>query len=456
MKRDTWVKQIKIEQEGFKDTYLIHYQKPKSPLYIMSWVPFGLLFYPPLTDFGPKSWNYKKDVYNNKIPQKISKRNDEQKYVFIESTSFDIDEDDFKVKIIKNRQYTKGKDKFKDITGNNEKLEYDNTVFTSSLNEILYKYNYIDTTKTIIKDRTNTKYINATIKKIEFNNIYDKACRGTKRFLTSQVAIEWEITDFYGRPEYTESIEGASGDFKFSKDEEQIKKCLQDAISSSFLKFMGNEAVDKLIDKNNVGEEIELEQIVIKNSTTPTDIKTAMSSTVTIKSNLGHGSGLIIGDKGYIVTNLHVIATADSLQAITNNGKELSVSVLRTNPKYDLALLKVDDENHVFENSFTISSQKNYEIGDEIFAVGTPNSIELGQSISKGIISGIRVKEEEELSYIQTDASINSGNSGGPLISKSGELLGVVNAKLLGVGVEGIGFAIPVEIIKEALSIEQD
>ncbi|WP_242202711.1 hypothetical protein [Aestuariivivens insulae] len=68
LRRDRGVKQIKIVTEGYKDEYLVHYQNQKSPLYIMSWVPFGLLFYPPFLDYGPKSFNYKREVINkNKL-----------------------------------------------------------------------------------------------------------------------------------------------------------------------------------------------------------------------------------------------------------------------------------------------------------------------------------------------------------------------------------------------------
>jgi S1-C subfamily serine protease len=114
-----------------------------------------------------------------------------------------------------------------------------------------------------------------------------------------------------------------------------------------------------------------------------------------------------------------------------------------------LALLKIDTQN---AKAFTMPKTKNYKIGDDIFAIGTPKSLELGQSLSKGIISGLR--SQNNISLIQTDASVNGGNSGGALVSKSGEFIGVVNAKLFGVGVEGLGFSIPAETVMQDLSID--
>jgi S1-C subfamily serine protease len=134
---------------------------------------------------------------------------------------------------------------------------------------------------------------------------------------------------------------------------------------------------------------------------------------------------------------------------INKDGKEFPALVIRKNEYSDLALLKIESNN---AHAFTVPKTKNYRVGDDIFAIGTPKSIELGQSLSKGIISGLRT--HDNLSMIQTDASVNSGNSGGALVTKTGEFIGVVNAKVLGLGVEGLGFSIPAETIFKDLSIE--
>jgi len=86
-----------------------------------------------------------------------------------------------------------------------------------------------------------------------------------------------------------------------------------------------------------------------------------------------------------------------------------------------------------------------------VYAIGTPSDIELGQTLSKGIISGKRLFNQKQ--YIQTDVSINSGNSGGALIDPQGNLLGIISAKIVGVGIEGLGFAIPIKYINESLVV---
>lgn len=447
MPRNLQEQQVKIEVDGYKDVYLAHYQDRKSPLYILSWVPFGILFYPPFADVGPKSYNYDKELLFDKNYQKIKYRNDDEKYVYIKNTAFDIDEDDFVIKRTKNRIYRKGKDKFKSYDTNNETIEYDNSIFTDNLNEILLKYNYIDTTNTILRKKTNTTYINAKIKSVELNEIYEVKARGYKSFMLSNVTIDWELTDFYGQPQFSKEYIGDSGEFVINTNtpNDNIKDCISDAISSSFLKFIDEDNVRNFLNKTNE-EAIKYDFITIQKPVSPTDIGSSMKSTLTIETDSGHGSGFVISKDGYIVTNLHVVATSKKLNVITNDGENIEAKLIRKNENKDLALIKV---NKTFNSAFDIFSDDTVKIGQEIFAIGTPNSIELGQTLSKGIVSGVRSNETEN--YIQTDASVNSGNSGGPLIDKNGVILGVVNAKLKGLGVEGIGFAIPIHIVKEAL-----
>lgn len=449
MPRNGKSQQIKIEREGYKDTYDIHYQTSKSPLYIMSWIPFGIFIYPPLMDSGSKSFNYKKDFNSQNKSQSIATHQENEKYLYVKHTAFNLDEDDLKIKRIKKRHYTKKKTKkYKEIDSNNEKIEFDNSIFTSTLNDILVKYHYTDTTGTILRKRGNSKYINASIEKVEFKTIYDKVGVFYPKYLKSEVTIKWALTDIYEQVQYEKTVEGISGDFVLSDDSGLLS--LNDAISASFLKFIDNKDVRVLLDKNE-DKEVKLDYLTLSKGKAPQTIEDAMAATVTIKTDIGHGSGFSISTDGYILTNLHVIANTKKVEVITNQGETYEGTVIRQNGDKDLALVKID---HNFVNTFALAAEKNYSIGQEIYAIGTPKSIELGQSLSRGIISGIRSNEGDN--YIQTDASVNGGNSGGPLISKSAELLGVVNAKLQGVGIEGIGFAIPAWEIENSLFLKYE
>lgn len=447
--RNAQSQQITIEREGYKDQNLVVSQEKKSPLYILSWIPFGVLLYPPFYDVGPKSYDYNKEVLLKKEDQMIDSRTDSEKYVFIQKTGFDLQEEGLNIKTITKRNYIKGNEKFKELTSNDEKIEFDNSIFSSTLNDLLLKYNYIDTTGTILKKKTNSLYVNASVKNVDIFDVTNYAARKYQPYLTSEVTIEWELTDIYGQPQYKEKIKGESGEFRVLGDhQESLYNCLNDAVTSSYLKFMNAPELRQLLNKEE-NMELHFEDIALKKGEIPSEIEQAMQASVTVKTNLGHGSGFVVSSDGYIVTNLHVIANAKKIEVISADQLPFEAVLIRQNEYKDLALLKVEK---AFSYSFPISLEKNYKIGDDIYAIGTPNSIELGQSLSKGIISGERNSEEDR--YIQTDASVNTGNSGGAMINGKGVLLGVINSKMSGIGVEGIGFAIPAFEIGKALFIK--
>lgn len=134
----------------------------------------------------------------------------------------------------------------------------------------------------------------------------------------------------------------------------------------------------------NVEEEKEIlyDFIPLKKGKFPSEVSEALEASVTIQTNLGHGSGLVVSSDGYIITNLHVVANAKSINIFSKDGSSLQAEVIRQNEYKDLALLKIQKE---FPFSFAINGNKNYNVGDDIHAIGTPNSVELGQSISRGL-----------------------------------------------------------------------
>ncbi|MFD0989187.1 S1C family serine protease [Mariniflexile jejuense] len=449
--RDRNVKQIRIETEGYKDLYLIHYQNQKSPLYILSWVPFGVLFYPPFLDSGAKSFDYKKDVSVDEKLIPISVKTEDQKYLFVKNTEFNLDENALKIRRIRHRSLKKeNTKKFKDIDSNVEKIEFNNSIFTSSLNDILVKYKYTDSTKTIFKSKTNSAYISAKINELDIQFVYQKASKRYMRFLQAEVNVIWDLQDIYGQSIFNEASRNTSGQFSIDYNKESTSLlAVEDAITSSFLNFINNEKVKEYLEKGNMDEQEKLPYITLSKGKSINDIDSALDGTVTIKVSNGHGSGFKISGDGYIVTNFHVVANSkEDISVITKDNKEYKAKLIRQSENLDLALLKIDA---TFESHFTLPTTKKYKTGEDIFIIGTPTTIELGQTLSKGIISGDREKDGVKL--IQTDAGINGGNSGGPMISKQGELLGVINAKLSGIGIEGLGFAIPAELISSGLFV---
>lgn len=178
-------------------------------------------------------------------------------------------------------------------------------------------------------------------------------------------------------------------------------------------------------------------------------LEKSMSGTVTIKSSLGFGSGFFINNSGLILTCYHNIKKSSNVSVYLNQGVSVSAKVIKVSPEYDLALIQIQD---ITSTPLTLYNDSNISIGNEVYAIGTPANKQLNQSVSKGILSGKRIIEGNE--YLQTDASVSPGNSGGPLINNKGEVVGIVNAKVVAFGSEGIGFAIPLSVALKQLNIE--
>lgn len=173
------------------------------------------------------------------------------------------------------------------------------------------------------------------------------------------------------------------------------------------------------------------------------------------ESKLGLGSGIVLTDNGYILTNQHVVGNKYSNCYVTlENGKSFSGSVLWTDSNIDLAIVKIMANDLDYIN---LGDSDKISLAEEVYAIGNPIGIEFQRTVTKGIISGInrtiKLNENEEECYmedlIQTDATINQGNSGGPLINKDGELIGINTVKIA--EAEGIGFAVPINIVKPIL-----
>jgi serine protease Do len=174
-----------------------------------------------------------------------------------------------------------------------------------------------------------------------------------------------------------------------------------------------------------------------------------IESAITIDMGNGHGSGFIISSDGYALTNYHVIGQEKKLNIILSSGLNLTADVVNVDETTDVALIKISGKGF---KPAALAAKDDATIGSDVVAVGTPGRIDLGQSISKGIISGKR--EVEGAVYLQTDVSISPGNSGGPLFNSQNEVIGIINSKLVGKGIEGVGFAIPIGIALSKLHVK--
>lgn len=157
----------------------------------------------------------------------------------------------------------------------------------------------------------------------------------------------------------------------------------------------------------------------------------------------GAGSGVIISKDGYIVTNHHVIDGASKISVKTTDKKSYTATLIGKDAKTDIAVIKIKADNlqpAVYGDSSSLV------VGELAVAIGNPLG-ELGGTVTEGIISALNrdiVIDGETMNLLQTSAAINPGNSGGGLFNEHGELIGIVNAKSSGSGIEGLGFAIPI------------
>jgi len=160
------------------------------------------------------------------------------------------------------------------------------------------------------------------------------------------------------------------------------------------------------------------------------------------------GSGIIIRDNGYILTNYHVIANGDEFFVRLNDGRSVVAELIGSDPETDLAVLKIKLENLP---TLTIADVSKIRVGDIVLAIGYPFAI--GQSVTQGIISATgrtSVSQNTYENFIQTDAAINPGNSGGALINTEGEIVGVNSNIYSSTGnYQGISFSIPIDLAQQ-------
>ena len=241
----------------------------------------------------------------------------------------------------------------------------------------------------------------------------------------------------------------------FTEEEKQkaIRSTFNEAMHLGLTKFISLDTIQSILNAPAPIPLAEEEELVLKTgSSHASSVAEVVKSVFTVVTPNGHGSGCLITPDGYIVTNAHVVEddTVD-IEVIVSENVDLRfpVKVVRTNDAVDLALLKLDTTGLL---PVKLGLTTKAETGTDVYAVGTPADIELGQSLSRGIISGRRKFGGH--AFIQTDVAINPGNSGGALISKDGTVLGIVTAELKNRRIDDIGFAIPSSVVEAALKIK--
>jgi serine protease Do len=184
-------------------------------------------------------------------------------------------------------------------------------------------------------------------------------------------------------------------------------------------------------------------------------------STYQDTSLYAEGTGIIFSTDGYIVTNYHVVSSGNKYTATLSNNTTVNAKVVNYDATLDLAVLKITDNVKVPGVAQFGDSDK-LQVGETAVAIGDPLGHQLSNSVTTGVISALNRQLDSQTTlqsqnaqdqiptqtYIQTDAAINEGNSGGPLINSLGQVIGINSSKIGGTGVEGLGFAIPINVVK--------
>lgn len=226
-----------------------------------------------------------------------------------------------------------------------------------------------------------------------------------------------------------------------------VIKILRDKIA----KIAKNENVSQKVEKkeDNIFYSIKNQQEL----TVRGNLKRCSESVVQIRTPVSLGSGFLIHRSGYVITNHHVISGEHKISVIifqqkNNELKKIefkNVRIVAMNPDADIALLKVETKEKTPFKTVPLGTWEEMKQGQEVFAIGSP--LGLDRSVSKGIIS-LKNRLLDNKIYIQTTTQINPGNSGGPLFNLKGEVIGITNMKTTGAAVEGIGYAIPINLVK--------
>ena len=420
---------------------------------------------------APNLFKFPNAVYLDKYPLLfIPMRDSLMKEIYLNNVSIQLKPEDIENTT---QSYTKYLKNEKPIKKESEIIEgtiIENSSLSDELNSLLKKSGFIDTSRILLKSSyKNNAYLNASIIGYRNNQIESFLPSKTDNihisFFNIDMKIKWDVLDFYKNIVYSDTIVSKSSDIEckynftgrtnnvlhYSLDSKLQQDAFHDALETNLYTLMNNSKFKGFmhLDKKVTVEPIS-QLTITKSNSYVSSIEQAVDASVTIKSKNGHGSGFFISEDGYITTSYHVIADSTKLEVVLNDGSIYIPKVIRVNKSMDLALLKIDKKSII---PFNLSTDVISEVGKEIYVIGTPSAQDLSQTLTKGIISSIR-KSEGEINLIQTDASISPGNSGGSLIDKDGNLLGIVDFKLVGVGVEGIAFALPAPVITVGLSIQ--
>lgn len=282
---------------------------------------------------------------------------------------------------------------------------------------------------------------------------YNKEINYYQEKSTCFMQIEWQL---YNRVKdkviLTYTTSGSYSRNDGSSSQFMIRESFREALINllnldTFSNVVIHQDLSKTAVETNYSKVVRLKEVQpLSNKNRADIINSVTKSTATVKTEDGFGSGFIVSEDGFIITNHHVIDGSKSVTVIFENGMSLPAEVIYATEVSDIALLKVVGSGY---KPLRLGNSDNITVGIDVFAVGTPKALDLGQTVTRGIVSAKRKFDERD--FIQTDATIHPGNSGGPLVNEKGEVIGMNTYKFN--GAEGLNLAIPINTVIEKLNI---
>jgi S1-C subfamily serine protease len=348
-----------------------------------------------------------------------------------------------------------------DLNWKGGKLNIDSDEFTETFKEELEKYSFktVGDTNALFEDPSTWKseiLVAGLVKELKANICYPMA--GFGNFNNSKgeafLKVDWQIYSKLDRSVvHTVSTEGSFT--STSASDNGGDTVVLNAFSQAARNLLADSKFREVVSRGGQSvKETEIKKgdyssISIKKSKPMGNSpKEWSSAVVTVFAGGGHGSGFVISDN-LILTNHHVAGNANSATVKLENGIEIIGKVIASNSARDVALIKVDASMPKYFKT----KKELPAVGSEVYAVGSPLDESFSSTMSKGIVSAIR--EENKLKFIQSDVNIRPGNSGGPMVNKDGEVIGIaVSAFVVNGQGQGLNFFIPIADALKTLKIE--
>ncbi|MFN8697921.1 MAG: S1C family serine protease [Flavobacteriales bacterium] len=368
------------------------------------------------------------------------------KYMTVELAALELEEGDLTESV-----YSSEMNRRKGRTKRNLSNEKEFREFSDALESLVWDkliaLDYLDTTERFMPDYRSSLKLSIAIQEIHFDLIKPKKSLYYRAGYVEMV-VDFELKSHYGKSLIKETLTKEHGPLAGAEGLYDEMDIIMDELIEEFM--ISEDVKSKVTFSGGFDyvDENALEPVLIEVSGGPGEMNDWRESVATIIAKDGHGSACVISPDGYLVTNFHVVEHEDEVRVKFMNGDDTKAKVLRRHPDCDLALLKVDRTGL----KHLTTSFREAELGETVYVIGTPADTLLAQSVSRGIVSGARTYDK--VSLIQTDAKVNGGNSGGALVSADGKLIGVVSAKYVGFGIEGIGFAVPMIRMKDLLKVD--